>query len=85
MWYLDDGTVADIPEKVLAALETISKMGEQVGLHLNRDKCEVGILGADRDTAIDILRQFQLQAPGIQVMSPENAMLLGAPLTNEAN
>ncbi|OXA39608.1 hypothetical protein Fcan01_25760 [Folsomia candida] len=84
MWYLDDGAVADSPDKVLAALETISRMGVEVGLHLNHDKCEVGILGADRDTAIDILLQFQKVAPGIQLLSPESAMLLGAPLTKEA-
>ncbi len=79
MWYLDDGAAADSPDKVLVALETISRMGAEVGLHLNHDKCEVGILGADRDTAIDILLQFQQVAPGIQLLSQESAMLLGAP------
>ncbi|XP_021959247.1 uncharacterized protein LOC110855135 [Folsomia candida] len=84
LWYLDDGAIGDSPEKALAALATIARMSGEVGLHLNHDKCEVGILGAEREAAIDILLQFQQVAPGIQLMSPDSAMLLGAPLTNEA-
>ncbi|XP_021953585.1 uncharacterized protein LOC110850460 [Folsomia candida] len=84
LWYLDDGAMGDPPENVLAALATVARMSGEVGLHLNTEKCEVGILGAEREEAIDILLQFQQVAPGIQLMSPDSAMLLGSPLTNEA-
>lgn len=84
IWYLDDGTVADSPAKVLASLATVSRMGEEVGLHLNHEKCELGILGADVDTTISILQQFREVAPGIQLMSLESATLLGAPITDQA-
>ncbi|XP_021957065.1 uncharacterized protein LOC110853130 [Folsomia candida] len=83
-WYLDDGTIADTPETVLAALEKVSRMGEEVGLYLNHNKYEVGVLGADDDTITQIFQEFQNFAPGIQLITRENATLLGSPLTNEA-
>ncbi|OXA58286.1 Retrovirus-related Pol polyprotein from type-2 retrotransposable element R2DM [Folsomia candida] len=85
MWYLDDSTIADSPEKVLMAMQTITRMGTEVGLHLNTTKCEVGILGVvDDQTRDEIFELFRSTAPGIQKISPESAMLLGVPLTDEA-
>ncbi|XP_021962574.1 uncharacterized protein LOC110858198 [Folsomia candida] len=84
LWYLDDATLADTPEKVLEALDTIVRMGADVGLLLNTAKCEVGVLGADDHTRSKILERFRQAAPGIQEISPATAVLLGAPLTDEA-
>ncbi|OXA48561.1 Retrovirus-related Pol polyprotein from type-1 retrotransposable element R1 [Folsomia candida] len=84
LWYLDDATLADTPEKVLIALDTIIRMGEEVGLRLNTAKCEVGVLAADEHAHLEILERFRKAAPGIQEISPETAVLLGAPLTDES-
>lgn len=84
VWYLDDATIADIPEKVLHAFDTIRTMGEDVGLHLNYEKCEVGVFGGNPDTHDAIYDEFHKASPGIKIISPEVATLLGAPLTDEA-
>lgn len=84
MWYLDDGTIADSPEEVLTAFETVRRMGTDVGLHLNEAKCEVGIFGGDPNTHEDIYEMFRQVSPDIQKISPEVATLLGAPLTDSA-
>ncbi|XP_035711494.1 uncharacterized protein LOC118436923 [Folsomia candida] len=47
-------------------------------------KKEVGVLGADDHTRSKILERFRQAAPGIQEISPATAVLLGAPLTDEA-
>ncbi|OXA61805.1 RFX-like transcription factor daf-19 [Folsomia candida] len=84
MWYLDDATVADSPAKVLEALATVVKMGEEVGLHLNTAKCEVGFMGATPLEEGELWAAFQRAAPGILPILPETATLLGSPLTDEA-
>ena len=84
LWYLDDATLGDEPEKVLASLRLVQQMGEKVGLHLNSSKCEVGFLQCDGETSARWLEEFRGAAPGIREISTESATLLGAPLTYEA-
>jgi len=67
LWVLDDGTVGDSPQQVMEAFETISTMGEEVGLHLNISKCEVGFIGGSEEGRILASEMFLSTLPGIQL------------------
>lgn len=84
MWYLDDGSVADSPSRVLNAFDTVRSMSASLGLSLNCAKCEVGFCGGSATEKEDALQRFRTVAPEIQELRPETTCLLGAPLTEEA-
>ncbi|KAF2895624.1 hypothetical protein ILUMI_10547 [Ignelater luminosus] len=46
LFYLDDATIGDSPEVVLADLDVVQKMAAEVGLTLNSSKCEMAVVGA---------------------------------------
>jgi len=68
----------------MEAFETISTMGEEVGLHLNISKCEVGFIGGSDEDRILASEMFLSTLPGIQLIQNKSATLLGCPLTIEA-
>ena len=83
VWYLDDGTIADTPENVLRALRQIQEKATEVGLHLNFSKCELFILDSTNADEVDnIFNRFSNIAPGIKLLPPDYACLLGSPLTD---
>jgi len=84
IWYLDDGTVADKPEKVAETLQFIRDRGKKVGLHLNEDKCEVSVLGVLGSAATESVSSIVSVAPSIKVFGASDAVLLGAPISDEA-
>lgn len=86
IWYLDDVTIAGTPDNVSRALQEIIHKTNEIGLQLNRAKCEMSVLGTP-STKIksDLHKHFDSLAKGIQMMKPENEFLLGSPLTEAAS
>jgi hypothetical protein len=84
LWYLDDATLADTPERVFSSLQIIINKGQDVGLQLNPAKCEIAVLGVNPATATHIIHQFNKLTPGIQIIDPINVTLLGSPLTDSS-
>ena len=83
LWYLDDATIGDNPAVVLEDFKEIIKHASELGLQLNPSKCELAILGeVNEEAKRKIIIDFAEIAPGIQIIHPDNAFLLGAPLTS---
>lgn len=49
VWYLDDGTLCDLPDKVLADFKNLIEQSTFLGLDVNPSKCE---LRRERDIRI---------------------------------
>lgn len=82
LWYLDDGTLCDVPEVVLEDFHQLIQLSKERGLEVNPSKCEIYFCSGVVDT--EILRKFQEIAPGIRVINEENLCLLGAPIFESA-
>ena len=78
VFYLDDGTIGGTLDCLAADLRTIHEKGQELGLHINVRKSEV--IAKDMSAVQGLLSNF----PGLQRISPENAVLLGSPLGDEA-
>ncbi len=78
IWYLDDGTLADTPDKVLSNLTFLKEKAKLLGLELNYEKCELYFCNGSIDT--DIVNSFKIIAPGIRIVSDDELELLGSPL-----
>jgi len=55
-----------------------------LGLFLNEDKCEVSVLGVQGSAAGDAIVPILAEAPTIKVFGAREAVLLGAPISDEA-
>ena len=80
-WYLDDGGLGGSAKSILRDTEEIIRGGEEIGLRLNPNKCELIIVdGSDQESVQAI---FDL-LPGVKILKPGECHLLGAPITEEA-
>ena len=79
VWYLDDATLGDTPEKVLEDVSTLVDRLRGLGLEVNGDKCELHLLGHESE---ETERMFRDVLPGVRVVRRELA-LLGAPVTQD--
>ena len=52
VWYLDDGTIGDSPEKVLSCVRVLVDDLRKVGLEVNHSKCELLILNHTREDSL---------------------------------
>ena len=95
IWYLDDGTVCGKPETVHADLRRILAASDSLGLSVNAGKCEVFTVLGTEDTnqpsdqemhpnTTEVLSRIEEDAPRIRKMRPDNLLLLGAPMLEEA-
>ena len=86
--YLDDATLADKPEIVLADLKKIVSTSRTLGLQVNAKKYEVyknENAGGTRNPATElVLDEIKLQAPNIKLLTDDQLTLLGAPVLNAA-
>ncbi|PXF39673.1 hypothetical protein BWQ96_10627 [Gracilariopsis chorda] len=80
VWYLDDGTIGDSPEKVFTCLQRLVSDLDDVGLDVNREKCELLMLNHTEKESIITRNLFEGLMPGLRVVSVEDSNLLGAPL-----
>ena len=80
-WYLDDASLIDNHQTVLADIRTLVPELRRLGLEVNSGKCEIIFLNInDRD---EILREFRSVLPDLRVVELRDASLLGAPLSPE--
>ena len=80
IFYLDDGTLIDYPEKVLSDLSFIINEGSKIGLSLNSEKSEITLLNFDENKIDSTIASFEALAPGIKIIPRDKQSLLGAPL-----
>ena len=78
-WYLDDASLADTPETVLADVVTLIPMLRSLGLELNGGKCELTFINSTQND--ETLRSFQQVLPNIRVVDHKDSSLLGSPLS----
>ena len=83
VWYLDDGTIGDCPEKVISCVERLIGDLREVGLEINQRRCELVILNHTRPEAIRTEDLFRRVLPGLKIVPAAEACLLGTPLSEE--
>ncbi|KAI0986850.1 hypothetical protein GJ496_008019 [Pomphorhynchus laevis] len=74
LWYLDDCSIVDPVHTLLSDIKNIFSAGSSLGLHLNRDKCD--IIAPNQDYAIRILAMLL----GAKVVEPASATVILAPM-----
>ena len=74
VWYMDDGTLGGDADVLLVDFNTVRRVGQELGLELNEQKCE---LITDNDDVVD---KFRVDAPSILHIKTSQAVLLGAPI-----
>lgn len=77
LFYLDDGTLCDEPDKVLADFQKVVQDCQSLGLEINPNKCELYFCSGVDDTVVSNFRKI---APGIRVISKSELALLGSPI-----
>ncbi len=80
IWYLDDGNLADTPEKVSADLGYLLSLSEKQGLAINSSKCELIILDDNEENRKEIYQMFCNIIPQVKVVEIDNSNILGSPL-----
>ena len=83
IWYLDDGTLGDTPEKVILCVQELIEAFRGVGLDFNKTKCELLILDHTEEERERTEELFKEAVPGVKVVPKLESRLLGAPLTEE--
>lgn len=69
IWYLDDDTLGDSPQKVLSNLEFIKEKAKSLGLELNGGKCELYFCNGSDDN--NIVNEIEHLAPGIRIVKED--------------
>jgi hypothetical protein len=76
-WYLDDGALGGRVDELMQAFEYTRTEGAKIGLLVNERKCELITNDAS------VIQRFQSIAPGVNIVDPAVAILLGAPVGGE--
>ena len=79
-WFLDDGTLGDIAEKVLEDLDRLMTGFPELGAALNGGKCELTLLNHTPEQQAEVVQLFRNRLPTIKVIPSEELDLLGSPL-----
>ena len=82
VWYLDDATLGDSPERVYDDLVVLLERLRAIGLEVNWSKCELTILNDSMPEATEAL--FRGLLPGVRVVEACDLSLLGAPVEEES-
>ena len=83
VWYIDDGTIGDEPEKVLSCVQRLIGDLREVGLEVNQKKCELVILNHSREEKLRTMEMFRGLLPELRFTRASECNLLGAPLSEE--
>jgi hypothetical protein len=78
-WYLDDGSIGGHVSSLLSDLATVRRVGPQIGLVLNEDKCE--IVTDD----VSVVASMKAVMPNIRHIPRSDAVFLGAPVGDETS
>jgi len=73
----DDGTLGGTIDQLMVAFRTIKAEGEKIGLRVNDAKCELICNNSEESS------RFLAEFPHVNVVDPETAILLGAPIGGE--
>ena len=76
MWYLDDATLGDSPERVYDDLVVLLERLRAIGLEVNGSKCELTVLNDSMLEATEAL--FRGLLPGVRVVEACDLSLMGA-------
>ena len=76
MWYLDDATLGDSPERVYDNLVVLLNRVRAIGLEVNGNKCELTILNDSMPESTEAL--FRGLLPGVRVVEACDPSLLRA-------
>ncbi len=79
IWFMDDGTLGGDVDVLIHDYETVRRIGKELGLVLNEQKCEL-ITGDP-----DVVNRFKSVAPRILHINTCDATLLGAPIGGKAS
>ena len=83
VWYLDDGTLGDSPDKVIANVTSLIDRLRGVGLEINGRKCQLMILQHSRGEAQQTEEMFKALLPEVEIVPASQGTLLGAPLSKD--
>ena len=83
-WFLDDGTIGDVVEKVLSDLDLLKRAFPELGEEMNDGKCELFILNHNPQQLQQTVESFRRRLPTIQIIQSDQQRLLGSALTDEA-
>ena len=83
VWYLDDATLGDTPEKVLQDVQRLINRLQAIGLEVNDRKCELTILDHSPQESVHTESRFRLVLPNVRIVPISQCTLLGAPLSEE--
>ena len=75
VWYLDDATLGDSPDRIHDDLVVLLERHRAIGLEVNGSKCELTILNDSMTEAL-----FRGLLPGVRVVEACDLPLLGAPV-----
>ena len=78
VWYLDDATLGNSPERVYDDLVVLLERLRAIGLEVNGSKCELTILNDSMPEATEAL--FRGLLPGVRVVEACDLSLLKAPV-----
>ena len=76
VWYLDDGTIGDSPEKVISCIRGLIVDLREMGLEFNLQKCELTLLNHTRDEALQTEEMFRELLPELEIVPISNASVL---------
>ena len=79
VWYLDDGTLRNLPEKVFAVVTKLVNDLRGVGLELNSRKCELTTINHTKEEEIQMFERFKEMLHERKIMPTAKSFLLGAP------
>ena len=78
-FYLDDGILGGSPNEVLSDLQCLEQAASNLGLCLNKSKCE--LISYDQSIISDMLSS----CPGLICIDPADASLLGSPIGGQSS
>ena len=84
VWFLDDGTLGDLVDKVLNDLDRLLIGFPALGAELNDAKCELTLLNHTEDQQAEVIELFRRRLPSIKIIPLEDLDLLGSPLQDDA-
>ena len=83
-WFLDDGAIGDVVNKVILALDQLMAGFPELGEEINGGKCEVILLNHTEEEQLQTKNLFHQRFSTIKILSADQQNLLGSPLTDEA-
>jgi hypothetical protein len=82
VWYLDDATLRDAPDKVLSDVQRMLDELSSLGLEVNSEKCELTVLHHLAHEELQTVSRFREVLPDVRVVGADQCTILGAPISD---